>query len=381
MVHHVTGKRRPDIAVDHVAYYSRCWATSFRGLGPHGRVTRLRATTPSWAPFTQHSCTRRTKRVDRHLNDSGSPPVPDLQAPPAFSRTACTTCTPAKVARALRLPPHRPLTLGSPRSRTRNPVGRHLSARAHSTPAPWVYRTRFPRLREASSPRERTRRSSGEARQKDAVTTETKKPRGRSGASLYIYPAPSQCPPLPPRHIPNPNPSRPSAAPLPVTRAIGRRRADVLCAASVILSRKEALERGGAPCPIQSPGRSGDARIGEGRRTAGARCRGTSRPRRRRRRRPWPRRRRTTTITAPPPPAASSATPSPAPPLVSVVAFALELPYAFRPVVSFNVSGFGGDSGFGRRCGGGDLRVPARCHQDQVPGPRLAQACHRHNWR
>lgn len=102
------------------------------------------------------------------------------------------------------------------------------------------------------------------------------------------------------------------------------------------------------PNPIPWPQRRAAARprIGEGR-EAGARCRGTSRPRRRRRRRPCPRRRRTTTITAPPPPAASSATPSPAPPLVCVVAFALELPYMHFGLWFPSVfRGFGGDLGF-----------------------------------
>ena len=80
MVHHVTGKRRPDIAMDHVAYYSRCWATSSHGLGGTAWQSDTAASYYSsfLAPFTQHSCTRRTKRVD--CNDSGSP-VPDLQGP------------------------------------------------------------------------------------------------------------------------------------------------------------------------------------------------------------------------------------------------------------------------------------------------------------
>ena len=34
-----------------------------------------------------------------------------------------------------------------------------------------------------------------------------------------------------------------------------------------------------------------------------------------------------------------------------------------------------------RRCDSGDLRVPARCDQDEVPGARLAQASPWHSWR
>jgi len=172
MVHHVTGKRRPDIAMDHVAYYSRCWATSSHGLGGTAWQSDTAASYYSsfLAPFTQHSCTRRTKRVD--CNDSGSP-VPDLQGP-AFLQHLHAGEGSAGSAVATTQATDNGLT--------------KIADRQPSVTLPpcTVPRTRFPRLR-GLSPSERTRRSSGQAWQKDAVTTETKKPRGRSEARAFLH--------------------------------------------------------------------------------------------------------------------------------------------------------------------------------------------------
>jgi hypothetical protein len=225
------------------------------------------------------------------------------------------------------------------------------------------------------------------------VTTGTKRRAGRRrsqaqpseakrASQIPRAAAAPQCPPLRRRRIPKPNPTRPTAVrqrqagprDRPTDwhrqrpRAKPPRRPFFLL--SVVLPR---------PGQLQRAVRRGRGSVGED-----ARCRGSSRPRRRCLRRPRRRRRSTTTTstTASRRRAACSATPSRAPPLVSLPP---KLSRRFGPVVSpawdservCQVSDLGVVA---RRRGGRDVCMPARCHQDQVPGARLSQDCHRRNW-